>query len=154
MVKKFGIVGVGPTGGIMAAFLVNAGYDVVLIDTNESHMDVIKKNGLKITNLKEFHVKFPKESIFYSINDLQNKELDGLFIAVKASRLQAILPKIKENVKLNTTLISLQNGFDTEEYIAEFMGKENSIRMVVNYAGNLIEDGIIRMSFFSIIFYH
>lgn len=146
---KFGIVGIGPTGGIMAAHLANAGHNVVIVDINKSHMDEIKKNGLILTNLREFKIKFPKDNICYSIDDLQNKEINMLFIAVKASLLREILPRIKNVVKPRTTLISLQNGFDTEEFIAEFFGKENTIRIVVNYAGNLKFPGIIRMSFFN-----
>ncbi|MFX1315432.1 MAG: ketopantoate reductase family protein [Promethearchaeota archaeon] len=146
---QFGIIGIGPTGGIMAAHLAKAGHDVVLVDIKKSHMDKIKKKGLTITHLKEFNVKFPKANICYSIDKLQDKEVDFLFIAVKASYLEEILPQIKKVVKTDTTLISLQNGFDTEELIAEFVGVENSIRIVVNYAGNLLEDGIIRMSFFN-----
>jgi len=146
---KFGIVGVGPTGGILAAHLAKAGHGVVLVDINKNHMNAIKKNGLKITNLKEFRVKFPKENILYSINDLKDKDINTIFIAVKASFLRKILPQIKEVMNANTTLISLQNGFDTEELIAEYVGEENSLRVVVNYAGNIIENGIIRMSFFN-----
>jgi 2-dehydropantoate 2-reductase len=146
---KFGILGVGPTGGIMAAYLVKAGHDVVLIDINKSHMNAIKKKGLQITNLMEMKVKFPKDNIYFSIEELQSNDLDALFIAVKASRLQVVLPKIKAHIKENTPVISLQNGFDTEEYIAKFVGEENSIRIVINYAGNILEDGIIRMSFFN-----
>ncbi|MFX1590890.1 MAG: ketopantoate reductase family protein, partial [Promethearchaeota archaeon] len=146
---KIGIIGIGPTGGILAAHLAKAGHSVILVDINKSHMDKIKKKGLTITNLQEFNVKFPKENICYSIDELQNKEVDTVFIAVKASHLEKILPQIKNVVKLGTTLISLQNGFDTEELIAEFVGEENTLRIVVNYAGNLLEDGIIRMSFFN-----
>ena len=146
---KFGILGVGPTGGILAAHLAQAGHNVVLIDIFKSHIDEIKKNGLKITNLKEFNAKFAKKNICYSIDELQNKNVDTLFIAVKASHLEEVLPQIKNIVKPNTTLISLQNGFDTEELIAEYVGNENSMRIVVNYAGNLIDNGIIRMSFFN-----
>ena len=151
MVEKFkiGILGVGPTGGILAAHLAQAGHNVVLIDIFKSHMDKIKKNGLKITNLKEFMAQFAKKNICYSIDELQNKQVDTLFIAVKASHLEEILPQIKNVIKSNTTLISLQNGFDTEDLIAEYVGKENSMRIVVNYAGNLIDNGIIRMSFFN-----
>lgn len=146
---KFGIIGVGPTGGILAAHLAKAGYNIVLVDINRSHMDKIKKKGLTLTNLKTFNVKFPKERICYSIEELENKDVDTIFIAVKASHLNKILPQIKKFVQPNTILISLQNGFDTEELIAEYVGSENAVRIVVNYAGNLIEDGIIRMSFFN-----
>jgi len=146
---KFGIIGVGPTGGILAAHLAKAGHNVVLVDINKNHMDRIKKKGLTLTNLEKFNVKFPNENVCYSIEELENKDVDTLFIAVKASHLNVILPQIKKVVESNTTVISLQNGFDTEELIAEYVGKENTVRIVVNYAGNIIENGIIRMSFFN-----
>lgn len=146
---KIGIIGIGPTGGILAAYLAKAGHNVVLVDINKNHMDKIKKKGLTLTNLEEFNVKFPKENICYSINELKNKDLDNIFIAVKASHLEEILPQIKKVVKPNTVLISLQNGFDTEELMAEYVGKENVVRIVVNYAGNILEYGVIRMSFFN-----
>jgi len=146
---KIGIIGIGPTGGILAAHLAKANHNVVLVDINKNHMDKIQKDGLTLTHLKNFNVKFPKENICYSIKELENKDINTIFIAVKASYLEKILPQIKEVVKPNTTLISLQNGFDTEELIAEFVGEVNSFRIVVNYAGNIIEDGIIRFSFFN-----
>ncbi|MHA2391788.1 MAG: ketopantoate reductase family protein [Promethearchaeota archaeon] len=151
MVEKyrFGIVGVGPAGGIMAAYLSNSGYDVVLVDILKSHMDEIKKSGLIISHPKELKAQFPKENICYSIDELKEKQVDFLFIAVKASLLDGILPQLKKVVKQGTAIISLQNGFDTEELIAEYFGKENTFRIIVNYAGNLQFPGIIRMSFFN-----
>lgn len=151
MVEKlhFGIVGVGPTGGILAAHLSNSGHDVILIDKVKSHMDEIKRNGLIISNLRDLKAIFPENNICYSIKELKNKKVDYLFISVKASILKDILPQLKEVVRQGTTIISLQNGFDTEELIAEFFGEENTIRVIVNYAGNLELPGIIRMSFFN-----
>lgn len=146
---KFGIIGVGPTGGILAVHLAKTGYNVVLVDVNKSHMDKIKKKGLTLTNLEKINVKFPKENICYTIEELQDKDVNTIFIAVKASHLHKILPQIKNVVKKETVLISTQNGFDTEELIAEYVGRQNTIRIVVNYAGNIIEDGVIRMSFFN-----
>jgi len=53
-------------------------------------MDEIKKNGLKLTNLKDFLAKFSKKNICYSIEELENKDVDTLFIAVKASHLEEV----------------------------------------------------------------
>jgi 2-dehydropantoate 2-reductase len=38
---------------------------------------------------------------------------------------------------------------DNEDLIADAFGKENTLRIVVNYAGNLIENGKVHMSFFN-----
>jgi 2-dehydropantoate 2-reductase len=112
-------------------------------------MDEIKNNGLTIAGYKDLNVNFPKNNIFYGINDLIGKDIDIVFISVKASILQQILPILKTVIKPHTTIISLQNGLDNEDLIAEVFGKPNTLRIVVNYAGNLIENGRVRMSFFN-----
>ncbi len=146
---KIGIVGVGPAGGVLAAHLANKGHDIILVDILKNHMDEIKKNGLRITNYRDFSVNFSKENICYSIEELKNRDVDTLFIAVKASLLAKVLLEIRSISKPDMTLISLQNGLDTEDLISEFFGKENTLRIVVNFAGNLLGNGIISMSFFN-----
>ena len=108
----------------MAAHLANRGHDIILVDILKNHMDEIKKNGLRITNDKELCVKFSKENICYSIDELKNRDVNTLFIAVKASLLSQVLLEIRSISKPDMTLISLQNGLDTEDLISEFFGKE------------------------------
>jgi 2-dehydropantoate 2-reductase len=146
---RFGIVGVGPVGSIMAAHLAKAGYSVILVDILKAHMDEIKKNGLTITGFKEMNVPFPQKNLCYGIDELSDKNIDILFISVKASVLPQILPLLRQVIKQDMTYVSLQNGLDNEELIAEEFGKENTLRIVVNYAGNLIDNGKVRMSFFN-----
>jgi len=146
---RFGIVGVGPVGSIMAAHLAKAGHNVTLVDILKAHMDEIKNNGLTITGFKDLKVPFSGNNLCYGIDELRDKEIDILFISVKASVLPQILPLLKQVIKPGMTFVSLQNGLDNEELIAEEFGKENTLRIVVNYAGNLIDNGKVRMSFFN-----
>jgi 2-dehydropantoate 2-reductase len=146
---KFGVLGAGPVGAIMAAHLSKAGYEVTLIDILKAHMDEIKKNGLSITGFKDINISFNDKNICYGIDELIDIKLDFLFISVKASVLSQILPLLKQVTKPGLTYISLQNGLDNEDLIADEFGKENTLRIVVNYAGNLIDNGKIRMSFFN-----
>ncbi|MEW5937099.1 MAG: 2-dehydropantoate 2-reductase [Candidatus Thermoplasmatota archaeon] len=145
---RFGVVGAGPIGSIMGAHLARVGHHVVLVDILKEHLDEIKRRGLRITGVREFTARFSPDSLCYSIEELKGKEVDILFIAVKASLLGKLVPMIEEAVGLDTTLISLQNGMDTEEFIAETFGRERVLRIVVNYAGNLVANGTVRMSFF------
>ena len=146
---KFGIIGAGPVGSIMGAHLAKAGHNVIIIDILKAHMDEIKKSGLSITGFKDIKVSFSEKNLCYGIDELSEKDVDYLFISVKASVLPQILPIIKQVVKKEITFISLQNGLDNEDLIADVFGKENTLRIVVNYAGNLIDNGKIRMSFFN-----
>jgi 2-dehydropantoate 2-reductase len=146
---KFGIIGVGPVGSIMAAHLAKAGHSVTLIDILKAHMDEIKKSGLSVTGFKDMKVSFSEKNICYGIDELSEKDVDHVFISVKASALPQILPMLKQVAKPGMTFISLQNGLDNEDLIADVFGKENTLRIVVNYAGNLIDNGKVRMSFFN-----
>ncbi len=146
---KLGIVGVGPVGSIMAVHLAKAGHDITVVDILKPHLDEIKKNGLIITGFKELKASFPGKNLCYHINEMRGKNFDGIFIAVKASALSQILPILENAVQSGTTFISLQNGLDNEDLIANVFGKENTLRIVVNYAGNLIDNGKVRMSFFN-----
>lgn len=146
---QFAVIGAGPIGGIMGAHLASAGYDVTLVDVLKDHLDEIEKSGFTITGFKELNVPFPKERLCYSIDELAGRDIDFIFVAVKASILPKILPMLKKVSQPDVTFISLQNGLDTEDFIAETFGKENTLRIVVNYAGNLIGNGRVRISFFN-----
>ena len=147
--QVFAIVGLGPAGGIMATYLTRAGHEVVIVDILKDHLDEIRDNGLVITGFQELIARFVLENICYSIDGLRGKKVDTIFIAVKTSLLEEVAAHIAKVVEPGVTLVSLQNGLDTEEIIAKVFGKENTLRVVVNYAGNIISKGRIRMSFFN-----
>lgn len=146
---RFGVIGVGPIGSIMAAHLAKAGHNVTLVDILKDHLDEIRRSGLTITGFKEMNVSFPGENLCHSIDEIRGREIDAIFISVKASILPKILPMLKNVAKQGTIFVSLQNGLDAEDLIADVFGKGNTLRIVVNYAGNLIDNGKVRMSFFN-----
>jgi len=143
------VIGAGPIGGIMGAHLADAGHNVILVDILKDHLDEIRDKGLSIGGTKKMNVPFPSENLCYSIDDLAGKNIDYILVSVKASFLPKIMQMMKSAVAGDTTVVSLQNGLDTEELIAEVFGEENTLRIVVNYAGNMIGNGKLRMSFFN-----
>jgi 2-dehydropantoate 2-reductase len=146
---RFCVVGIGPTGGTMAAYLANAGQPVVVVDKLKSHVDAVKEHGLTITGFREMEAHFTPEDVCYSIDDLIHKPVDIVFVATKASVMAGVMPQLQGVLKPGTTVISLQNGMDTEAILAKTFGAENVMRVVVNYAGFLVEDGKIQYSFFN-----
>ncbi len=146
---RFGIIGAGPVGGIMGVHLANAGHEVFLVDVIKEHLDEILVNGFSLTGFHDMNARFSADRLCYSIEELGSKDVDVLFISVKTSLLNKLLPQIEKVVKPGSTIISLQNGMDTEELVAQTFGKENTLRIVVNYAGNLLAYGTVRMSFFN-----
>lgn len=147
--KRYAVVGVGPVGGIMAAHLAGAGYRVFLVDVLKDHLEAIRKNGLSVTGTKEMIARFPEDNLCHSIDEMAGKDIDVVFISVKASILPKIVPMLQKVSKPGMTFVSLQNGIDTEDFIADAFGTENTLRIVINYAGNIVDNGKIRFSFFN-----
>jgi 2-dehydropantoate 2-reductase len=58
-----------------------------------------------------------------------------------------VLPILKR-LQGNFKIIVLQNGLDNEEHLAEFFTRDRILRTAVNYAGNIVSPGIIKMNFF------
>ncbi len=145
---KIAVVGVGPVGGIMAAFLACTGCYVVSCDIQKPHLDAIKANGLSISGVSELIVEC--DQVAYNIYELANfPEVDTIIIATKASILPELIPEIAKVVQPGTRFISCQNGLDNEEYLAETFDPDNVLRIVINYGGSQMGDGNIYMSFFN-----
>ncbi len=145
---KVAIVGAGPVGGILGAYLARAGHYVVLCDIQKPHLDAIKERGLSITGTAEMTA--PCGRVAYGVSELANfPEVDTLVIATKASVLPRIMPDIVKVARAGAKFVSCQNGLDTEEFLAESVGADNVLRIVVNYAGSQMGDANIYMSFFN-----
>ena len=143
----FGIVGVGPVGGILAGHLAKHGRRVVLVDVLKDHLDAIRTKGLTVSGFAQINVKIP--DVCYSIPELKKHDVDAVFVSVKASILPRIIPDLRKATKPGTYAISFQNGLDTEQLISEEFGTDRTLRVVVNYAGNMVADGHVDMTFFN-----
>lgn len=143
--KKILVVGLGPAGGIFAAYLAAYGYRVYGVDTWPDHILAIAKNGLKITNFTTIETRL--EEVVPHMDQLREKVFDYVVIAVKTPRVPDVLPLLKE-LPGPFKIIVLQNGLDNEEYVAEFFARDRILRTAVNYAGNIVTPGVIKMNFF------
>jgi 2-dehydropantoate 2-reductase len=143
---RIAVIGVGPVGAILAGHLAAAGEDVRIVDILRDHVDIIREQGLHIGGMMDMTVKVPKTS--YSIDELANEELDVIFICVKASFLPIILRELKQVYTPGTKIVCYQNGMDNELQIAEAFGDANTLRVVINYAGNFVDNGKVTMNFF------
>ena len=53
---SIGIIGAGPVGGILGAYLAAAGEQVVFVDVLEEHLEAIRTTGLEVSGVKDFNV--------------------------------------------------------------------------------------------------
>jgi 2-dehydropantoate 2-reductase len=145
---KVAIIGAGPVGGILGAHLARAGHYVVFCDIQKPHLEAIKERGLSLTGVAEMTA--PCGRVACGVSELSNyPEVDTVIIATKASVLPRLLPDIAKLARPGMRFVSCQNGLDTEEFLAETLGPDNVLRIVVNFAGSQMGDGKLHMSFFT-----
>jgi len=112
---KIGVIGTGAVGGYFGAKLVKAGFDVLFVGTAHS-ASIIKQKGLTVISKKgDIRIDNPDVTSDYG----RLKEVSIILLCTKAYTTESIAQKLKEIIDDKTLVISLQNGIENEEILAE-----------------------------------
>lgn len=136
---KIAIVGPGAMGCLFAAHLSKK-EDVVLIDKNEQRAKFINQNGIKLEGVSgnwQAKVKATADPA-----EAENVEL--IIICVKAYDTKDAVKMIKNIIKEDTLVLTLQNGVGNIEIISEIIGYDKVLGGVTNQGATLLGDGHIR----------
>jgi 2-dehydropantoate 2-reductase len=145
--KMVVVVGAGPIGAILAGMLANGKQKIALVDVLRDRLDAMKKNGIEISGVVERKSRIG--DVRYSIADAADLKPDFVFVAVKACALGIVVPELKKVFSGKAKIVSFQNGLDNEEVISEAFGAGATLRVVINYAGNMLSDSEVKMTFFN-----
>jgi 2-dehydropantoate 2-reductase len=130
------VVGGGAIGGITAAHLAGAGGRVVVLDTNEAHVERLRDPGLKWTEEGQEHVQ-PLEAVT-SADDLEG-EFDFALVAVKSPFHHAALEPLVATGKVRN-FVSLGNGL-IQDRMQGIVGDGNLLSCIVEWGGDNIGPG-------------
>jgi 2-dehydropantoate 2-reductase len=141
------VIGAGPVGSIMAAYLSRNGENIYLIDIKEDLISAIEKNGITVRGKAgDLNVRVKGTGNFTA--SLSRFHPDLVFIAVKANYLDALLEEIRMIFKPGQKILVVQNGIDNEDRVADKLSPQAVMRFVINYAGMILEPGLVKISFF------
>ncbi len=143
--KSFAVVGAGPVGSIVAAFLAKGGYEVTLCDVVPELINPAIDPGIIIEGAENFQQKV--SGIYTNIDDVLQHEPDVIFITVKANANALLASAIESFHKEGMYVASWQNGIDTELEFSNALGKTPVMRAVVNYGCGLKNPGHVVMPF-------
>lgn len=144
---KIGIIGAGPVGSILAAHLAKNGENIFLVDLKEELISAVAKSGITIKGKDtEFTAHVSGTGNFTA--SLSRFGPDLIFISVKSNYLDPLLEEIKMIHKSGQKMLVIQNGIDNEDIVAGKFGPDAVMRFVINYAGMIMEPGVIKLSFF------
>ena len=143
--SRFAVVGAGPVGCIVAAFLARGGYEVTLCDVVPALLSPALEPGITLEGAENFQQKVTRTCL--AIDDLAQYDPEVIFITVKANALPLIASAIEGFYKEGMYVISWQNGIDTELELTKAIGKSPVMRAVVNYGCGLVAPGHVRLPF-------
>lgn len=142
MDKKIAVLGTGANGSSTSANLIQAGYDVVMIDQWAAHVEAIRENGLLI--------KMPDEELHvhpraYHLSDVctLNEKYDIVFLMAKAYDTRWLCEFIKPYLQDDGILVGIQNAMTVDD-IAEILGPSRTIGCVVEMSSEIFTPGIVQ----------
>ena len=144
---KAGVIGLGPVGLILAVKLKEAGCQVAICDKDEFKLKKIREEGVYLENMMQSHTMF--DLVCNSAKDMENMDLDFLIFALKSYHTPGAAREAECLNSEKLMVVSAQNGIDIEELLYPVFGESKTMRMIINYAGNMVSPNVVRVSFFT-----
>ena len=145
--RKFAVIGAGPVGCAVAAFLSRGGCEVTLCDVQPSLLEAAMTPGILISGTDNFQARVANTT--NRVDELASDPPDVVIVTVKATALPIVTSALEGLVSEGRYVVSWQNGIDTELVLAERLGKKQVMRAVVNYG--CIMDGPAKVN---MVFHH
>lgn len=140
--SKIVVVGVGAVGGISAALLAQAGYQVEVVCKYPELAEKIKTKGIRVFGVEgELFVTLPAVAAIPGLKG----EKDIVLLATKAGDMLAAAKELIPFLKKDSAVVSMQNGI-CEEALSEIVGRERTIGCVVGWGATMHKPGELEMT--------
>ena len=134
------VLGAGGTGGCIAAYLAEAGFDTTLIARGE-HLRAMKEQGLRVPgsrmgdlcvrNLKMMEAEEYKE------------KADVLFLCVKSYSVEELVPFMREATTEESLIIPILNVVNTGEKLGEWLPERTVLSGCIYIASYISAPGVV-----------
>ncbi len=141
------VVGIGATGAVLAAALMERHPDTVLVDPQPGLEESIQANGIRVSG--EMDLEVPARHAVDRVERLRDFRPNLVFVSTKTFHLPGVLASLKTVYEPGMKIVSTHNGLGTEDLIAEAFGVEAAFRMSLNYGVSLKSPGCVEMAFFN-----
>ena len=130
---------------ILAVKLVEAGCDVAICDKDEFKLKKIREEGIVLQNVYQATTHFDR--VYSSVNEMASMDLDYLVFSLKSYHTSSAVREAEILKSDKLTVISAQNGIDVESLLVPTFGELRTMRMIINYAGNMVSSNTVAVFF-------
>ncbi len=144
--KHILIMGSGAVGGFYGAHLAQSEELMVTFVARGTHRDIMQKNGLRITGEMELHLD--NLNVVGDPSDAPEPP-DLVIVTVKSFDTREAIRRLRPVIKNNTQILTLQNGLENYEWLADAFGSSKVIRGFCRIGVEITEPGTIDYRGFS-----
>ena len=131
MKKRIVIIGAGAVGGYVGGQLARAGENILLIDPWPEHINCINRDGLHLSSpVETYTVEVPGIHL-HEVQRLSKTPVDIAIIATKSYDTEWAAAMIKQYLKPDGFIVSMQNGIN-EERIAGIVGYGKTVGCIAS----------------------
>lgn len=145
--ERVAVIGIGPVGMILASHLNDGGFELAICDLDKVRMNLIRTNGIVLDGV--IQKRFTPQHIYTSISELAQFRPDVVFVCLKAPQLPKAMVELQKLENPQPYVVCAMNGIDVEQMISEVIGEGRTMRMVINFAGNLNDPYRVKVTFFN-----
>jgi len=143
--SRFAVIGAGPAGGVIAAFLAAGGCEVTLCDILPDLLAPALDPGIRIQGTETLTARVARTTS--RIEDLLEDPPEVIVVAVKATAVPLIASALEGYPAPGRYVISWQNGLDTERILAQHLGAPHVLRAIVNFGCMPLAPAHVRLVF-------
>ena len=129
------IYGAGSLGTVLGAYITKNGGDIVLVNRNQAHVQVLNEKGAHITGTVEMTV--PVKAI---TPDQMEGKYDIILLMTKQLQNEQVVTMLKDFLSEEGVIVTLQNGLP-EPGIAEIVGSGHTMGCTVEWGATLAGPG-------------
>ena len=139
---KITVIGAGAIGGVIGAYLSQAGFDVTLVDTVAEHVHEMNENGLTICGVRGENTFKVKAVLPEQLSGRQQMVLLSVKAMATRQALEPVLPLLDEH----SFVVSMQNGL-CEEVISEMVGAQRTVGCFLQFGADYLEPGRVMLAY-------
>lgn len=136
---KVAVMGTGGLGGYYGGLLARNGNDVTFI-ARGAHLDAIRAKGLSIKSVSGDFAIQPARA---TDNPGEIGTVELVLLTVKTYDTAAAIENMRALVGATTTIVTMQNGVESFEILADAFGKEKVIVAPTQLTSAIAEPGVI-----------
>ena len=136
---KVAVIGTGAVGGYFGGLLARAGHNVTFV-ARGAHLAAIKKNGLIVESQLDGTFTVPGQATD-DTSELEPQDL--VLFTVKMYHNRDAISHLPPLIGSETVVLTLQNGIDNGDILAEAVGEANVMFGSAYMEGRVSEPGVI-----------